>query len=153
LAVSSDPVEGRPVDKTPVRIAITGRVIALVCVLLLVVLFYAPTVRIFLDQQHQIALAEQEIRDRTEEIARLQGELERWDDPAYVRAQARNRLGWVVPGETGYRVVGADGKPLGGGVTVDDGVVEDSGLPGATWWAKLWGSVEAADKPAVKARR
>ena len=37
-------------------------------------------------------------------------------DPDYVRTQARERLGWVVPGETGYRVVGADGKPLGGGL-------------------------------------
>ena len=31
------------------------------------------------------------------------------------QAQARARFGWVMPGETGYRVIGADGKPLADG--------------------------------------
>ena len=35
-----------------------------------------------------------------------------------MKTQARERLGWVVPGEIGYKVVGADGKPLGGGAKI-----------------------------------
>ena len=53
----------------------------------------------------------------------------------------------MVPGETGYRVVDADGKPLGGGaeITAETRLAEKS--PDA-WWSKLWGSVQAADQPA-----
>ena len=74
-------------------------------------------------------------------------ELARWADPAYVRTQARERLGWVVPGETGYRVVDGDGNPLGGGAEIGSSRTMIS-EPQDAWWAKLWGSVEAADKPA-----
>ena len=73
--------------------------------------------------------------------------MRRWDDPDYVRTQARERLGWVVPGETGYRVVDADGKPLGGGSEITAGTSRRDRRRSA-WWSKLWGSVEAADKPA-----
>ena len=71
----------------------------------------------------------------------------RWDRPDYVRTQARERLGWVVPGETGYRVVDANGKPLGGGAEITADTPEPQ-KPQDAWWDKLWGSVEAADKPA-----
>ena len=32
----------------------------------------------------------------------------RWEDPVYVRSQARDRLFYVLPGEISYLVVGAD---------------------------------------------
>ena len=52
-----------------------------------------------------------------------------------------------MPGETGYRVVGPDGKPLGGGAEITAQNKTEAPAPVA-WWSKLWGSVEAADKPA-----
>jgi hypothetical protein len=52
-----------------------------------------------------------------------------------------------VPGETGYTVVGADGKPLGGGAKISAETAPDETVQDA-WWSKLWGSVEAADRPA-----
>ena len=92
-----------------------------------------------------------EIVERQQRITDLQGDLNRWDDPAYVKIQARERLGWVVPGETGFKVVEADGKPLGGGAEIIDQTKPDAPAPQA-WWDKLWGSVEAADKPAPARR-
>ncbi|MDR1834109.1 MAG: septum formation initiator family protein [Propionibacteriaceae bacterium] len=135
-------------DKQP-RLALTGRLIALVCVLALMGLFYAPTIRIYLDQSHQIALQQQAIAERTAEIERLSTELARWEDPAYIKAQARNRLGWVMPGETGYRVIDANGTPLGNGVELQD-TSNTTDLVGTTWWGRMWGSVEAADHPVAK---
>ncbi len=76
----------------------------------------------------------------------------RWDRPDYVRTQARERLGWVVPGETGYKVVDANGKPLGGGAEITADTPEPQ-KPQDAWWAKLWGSVEAADQPAPVKRQ
>src|SRR5206468_7960251 len=84
-------------------------------------------------------------------ITDLQAQIARWNDPAYVATQARERLGWLVPGETGYTVVGADGKPLGGGLTLDSSSPSGPGQQ-QMWWDRMWGSVAAADRPApVKA--
>ena len=126
---------------------LTARAIALAVVLLILTISYATSLRIYFSQAHEIAATKTEIAQRQERIRNLQGELARWDDDAYVRTQARERLGWVVPGETGYTVVGADGKPLGGGaqISAEEGAVEQ---PKDSWWSKLWGSVEAADRPA-----
>ena len=89
-----------------------------------------------------------EYGERQAAIDDLQGQLSRWNDPAYVTAQARERLGWLVPGETGYTVVGADGKPLGGGLTLDSSATVDPEQAQPMWWDRMWGSVAAADKPA-----
>jgi len=116
-------------------------------VLLVLTISYATSLRIYFAQAHEIASTRAEIADRQTRIGELRSELARWDDLDYVRTQARDRLGWVIPGETGYRVVGADGKPLGGGaeITAETAPVEK---PKDAWWAKAWGSVETADKPA-----
>ena len=133
--------------------AVTRRMLVLVVVLLLLAVSFASSLRIYLGQQHELAVAEQAIRDRTAQVSELQSELARWDDPDYVKTQARERLGWVMPGETGYRVIGDDGEPLGGGVTI----LTDQQLPAGEhepmWWDRIWGSIETADAPARKISR
>ena len=127
--------------------SLTARAIALTVVLLILTISYATSLRIYYTQAHDIAAAKAEITERQQRIAVLQGELAKWQDEEYVKTQARQRLGWVVPGETGYKVVDADGKPLGGGAEIS-GEVTTVAEPGDAWWAKLWGSVAAADEPA-----
>jgi cell division protein FtsB len=125
---------------------VTARAIALAVVVVILTISYATSLRIYFAQAHEIAATKAEIAERQQRIRELQGDLARWDDEAYVRTQARERLGWVVPGETGYTVVDADGKPLGGGAAIS---VETADQPAQDyWWSKLWGSVEAADQPA-----
>jgi cell division protein FtsB len=127
--------------------SLTARAIALAVVLLILAVSYATSLRIYFAQAHEIASTKAEIAERQQRIRELQGELTRWDDEAYVRTQARERLGWVVPGETGYTVVDADGKPLGGGAKISAEAVPEEQAQN-TWWSKLWGSVQAADQPA-----
>ena len=115
--------------------------------LLILTISYATSLRIYFAQAHEIASTNAEITERQQRIGALQGELARWGDEAYVRTQARERLGWVVPGEIGYTVVGADGKPVGGGAKITAETAPNEPAQGA-WWSKLWGSVEAADRPA-----
>jgi cell division protein FtsB len=129
------------------RTSFTARAIALAVVLLILTISYATSLRIYFAQAHEIAATQAEIAQRQQRIDDLQTEMTRWQDPDYVRIQARERLGWVMPGETGYRVVGPDGKPLGGGAEITAQNKTEAPAPVA-WWAKLWGSVEAADKPA-----
>ncbi len=129
---------------------VTGRALVLIAVFVLLGLSYASSLRIYLDQQHQLALADQQIAERTERIAELEGELDRWSNPDYVKAQARDRLGWVMPGEIGYRVIGEDGEPIGGGVAIEAEQRLPAGEHDPMWWDKLWGSIRTADAPVRK---
>ena len=86
--------------------------------LLILTISYASSLRIYFSQAHDIAATKAEIAERQQRIVDLEGELAKWQDESYVRTQARERLGWVVPGEIGYKVVDADGKPLGGGAEI-----------------------------------
>jgi cell division protein FtsB len=141
---------GRGLPKLPAGLGLTPRALAVITVLVVLALSYANSLRIYLNQENALANARQQIQQRSERIATLEDELSRWNDPAYVKAQARDRLGWVLPGETGYRVIGADGRPLGGGVVI----VAEQKLPAGEhepmWWDRLWGSIQTADAPAKK---
>lgn len=148
---SSEPVPASHPDRPRGRRAsLTTRAIALAVVVLILTISYASSLRIYFAQAEKIAATRTEIAERQEAITALQGRLSQWDDPAYVRQQARERLGWVVPGEIGFRVIGPDGKPLGGGAQIDP---PDTSVPGEpdAWWLRLRRSLEAADQPAPPA--
>ncbi len=132
---------------------VTRRAMVLGLVIVVLALSYGGSLQIYLGQQHDLAVAEQQIRDRTAQAADLETELDRWNDPDYVRAQARARLGWVMPGETGYRVVGADGQPIGGGVALESERGLAKGERAPVWWDRMLGSIETADAPARKVTR
>src|ERR1700754_2699030 len=130
---------------------LTGRAAVVLLVLGALIVSYAQSLRVWFDQHQQITSLQQEIRDREKRVGELNNEIERWDDNAYVKAQARQRLGWVMPGEVGYRVIGVDGKPGGAPpepTAPSDGTT-DTQKP--TWYTKLWGSVEGAGKPPAPA--
>ena len=76
-----------------------------------------------------------------EEQAQLQSELMRWDDPDFVRQQARERINLVMPGERRYHIMGdlteTDVE------NVADEVSEDE----TEWTDALWESVvESAEE-------
>ena len=140
-------------DKTAVRaraLPITRRAAALFVVLIVLGVSYASSLRVYMNQQRDLAEARIQIAQRTSAIDSLNDQLDRWKDPGYVRIQARERLAWVIPGETGYVVLGEDGKPIDGSSTIGK-QREDQELPDAdAWWVRMWGAVQAADHPAAK---
>lgn len=125
---------------------LTSRAIALAVVLLVLTISYATSLRIYFAQSADIAATQAEISQRQTTIVDLQRDLARWQDDEYVRSQARARLGWVMPGETGFKVIGEDGSPLDGRAEISPARPPEA--PQEAWWDKLWGSVETADKPA-----
>lgn len=142
-----DQGEPEPVDApvTP-RPGITRRAVALIVVVLILVMSYASSLRIWIATEQENAENRAAIERSQARIDELNADLTRWDDPDYVRAQARDRLGWVMPGETGYRVIGPDGKPIGTQLQRPE---VDAGAPvPSTWWERVFGSLEAADEPA-----
>jgi cell division protein FtsB len=150
-AAAAKPVAARK-PKVP-RASLTGRAIALAVVILILVISYASSLRVYFAQAHEIAETKAEIAQRTQVIEELQAERTRWDDPDYVKAQARERLGWVVPGEIGYRVVDAKGNPVGGGEQIEGGTTGTAGPDKSAWWTKLRDSVAAADDPTPPAAK
>lgn len=126
---------------------LTQRALAVIVVVGILLLSYASSVSVYLNQLRQSSEARQQIAQRTESIANLEDEIRRWQDPAYVKAQARERLGWVIPGEIGFRVVDANGKPIGGGSQIDRAGALPDGEHAETWYERVWGSVRTADNP------
>ena len=151
-AVADAPKRTRRLRRPLGHLGFTRRALVLFAVLGVLALSFAGSLRVYLVQRSELALAQQQIADRTARVESLALELERWDDPAYVKAQARTRLGWVMPGEVGYRVIDADGHVLNGSEDIEGvGSSERSDLE-ARWWDKLAGSVRVVDEP-VAARR
>jgi len=126
----------------------TWRLIALAAVAVVLFVSYAGSLRVYFNQQSQLAAARAQIAANQQTIGDLQDELQRWQDPAYVEAQARARLGWVVPGEVGFQVIGPDGKPLSPAANIDAPANVPAGAVTGAWWDRLLGSAAAADNPA-----
>ena len=118
----------------------------LVAVLAVLVVSSASSMRAYLQQRSHIADLRSQIATSQKDITALEREKGRWKDDAFIETQARERFGWVLPGETSYQVIGRDGKPLqrDSSLTDPDSVADP--LPDA-WWKKVHASLETADHP------
>ncbi len=124
----------------------TGRAAVLVLVLAVLTVSYASSLRAYLQQRSHIGELKTQIAEREASIDQLEREKRRWDDPAYVKAQARSRFGYLMPGESGFEVIGADGRPLEAQASLNDPDEVIRTVPKA-WWTAAWESVELAGNP------
>jgi cell division protein FtsB len=118
----------------------------LVLVAAVLVISYASSMRAYLQQRSHINDLKSSIAQHEADISALDDEKKRWDDPAFVEQQARERLGYVMPGETTYLVLDEDGKALAPASQLQDPTTVLSSTPDA-WWGDAWGSVELAGNP------
>ncbi|MHA7218441.1 FtsB family cell division protein [Arthrobacter sp. MDT1-48-3] len=126
-------------EATPIPAkSFSGRLLALAVVLIAVIVLLAPSVSRYLQQQAELDALRADIARQQQEQADYRSELARWDDPAFVRQQARERIFLVMPGETRYLVKGADG--------IEDSTGEGSAADPADlpWVDSLWSSVARA---------
>ncbi|MGH3663537.1 MAG: FtsB family cell division protein [Micromonosporaceae bacterium] len=120
---------------------ITGRAAILALVLSALVLAYAYPVRTYLAQRAEIERLADSQDTQQERIAALEKELAKWEDPEYVRAQARSRLHYIRPDEVPYVVIDTrDNKPGNADLA---GKAPGSG---AAWYDRMWGSLAASDR-------
>jgi hypothetical protein len=107
-----------------------------------------PTVRAYLGQQAELRALATQVTTAEQDEESLEQELDRWQDPAYVAAQARARLGYVMPGETSYRVIDpevvAEDPAADGGAEPTAGPAVPAGGALAPWYQTIWESVQAA---------
>ncbi len=111
---------------------------AVVCVLTLTI---AGPVRTYFAQRTEMKqLAATEARLRAE-IAELEQQKAKLADPVYIAAQARERLGFVKPGDIPYQVQLPPGTVLPG----EPGAEVEAARAGEPWYTSLWHTI--ADAP------
>jgi cell division protein FtsB len=113
--------------------------LALLVVMIAITIMLAPTVKIFFEKRAEIAELQADIAAKQSQQDDLRRQVSRWQDPNYVKQQARDRINMVMPGETGYWVFGSD-LPAGsaGGAAGAGSAQDPAELP---WVDSLWDSI------------
>jgi cell division protein FtsB len=125
-------------DPVPAK-AFSGRLLALGVVMIAITILLAPTVKIFLDKRAEIAALQADIAAKQTKQEDLKRQVSRWQDPNYVKQQARDRINMVMPGETGYWVFGSDLPAAQSGSAAGAASAQDpANLP---WVDALWESI------------
>ncbi|WP_239526010.1 septum formation initiator family protein [Microbacterium sp. B35-30] len=139
------PVSGRrPVD---VRgwlggIRLSGFMVIMMGLVVLAAFVLVPTIGTYVDQRQQVAALEAAVQLSRDEVADLESQRERWQDPAYITTQARERLYYVQPGEVVYLV--DDDLPPELEPQEQEPVSDELQAADADWMAKLMRSVTEA---------
>jgi cell division protein FtsB len=126
------------------------RALALFLIALVAFAVLAPTLRFAVAQQEQLRELNAAVADAEERNADLERQLARWQDPDYVQAQARDRLGYVMPGEIPYVVV--DPETVTGGESPAEAEAAERAAERAAatpWYLRTWESVQVAGESAV----
>jgi cell division protein FtsB len=95
------------------NIRLSSFTVMILGLLVLGVIVLAPSLKLLIQQRTQIANLEKSVAAQKHAVSSLKGEVARWDDPAYIEAQARNRLLFVFPGEYSFLVIPESGAGLG----------------------------------------
>lgn len=119
---------------------LTRRAAVLALVVCALVLSLAYPLKQYLAQRGQIAQLEQANAQKQKQVDELSRRKQQLQDPDYIKMLARQRLQFVVPGETQFVIVD---KGQSGGA---DGSGKAGGKAGGQWYSKLWGSVQTADR-------
>ncbi|PYC82738.1 acyl-phosphate glycerol 3-phosphate acyltransferase [Streptomyces tateyamensis] len=130
--------------KFPGRPRFTSRATVLVLVLCSLVAILAYPTRQFISQRAEINAQRAKAEQARQEVQRLTTEKARWQDPEFVKAQARSRLHYALPGETPF--VSVDPAPTAGpthpaGTAAGPAQPAKAALP---WYATVWDSVDTA---------
>jgi cell division protein FtsB len=139
------PVSGRrPVD---VRgwlggIRLSGFMVIMMGLVVLAAFVLVPTIGTYVDQRQQVVALQEAVQLSRDEVADLESQRERWQDPAYITTQARERLYYVQPGEVVYLV--DDDLPPELEPQEREPVSDELQAADADWMAKLVRSVTEA---------
>lgn len=129
-------------------IRLSGFSILVLALLVLSIVVLAPGLRVLLEQRQQIAALQASVAAQKDAVAGLQGQRARWSDPAYIKAQARDRLFYVMPGEYPYLIIDDGSAGQAGDPAPASAVLKETHVD---WAASLLSSYLAAglsDAPA-----
>ena len=119
------------------RSRLTGRAALLALVLCSLIVALAYPIRQYVSQRAEIADLEREQEQARARVEQLRDLKARWQDDAYAKQQIRERLHYVMPGETGYVVIDPDAAKQSR---------TNLGAAARPWYANVWDGVDKSDR-------
>jgi hypothetical protein len=108
-------------------------------VLFAIAVTLAPPTQHYFAQRAQISALEASVASNRAKLLEARAELERWNDPDYVRSQARTRLHFVLPGERQYIILGAGNEASS---TTEGAAPINEDFPlGVPWYSRIISSI------------
>jgi cell division protein FtsB len=115
----------------------SNRVLALSAIFFILALTIAPPVKHYFTQRAQISALKAELSADNTALEKAREELLLWQDPEYIKSQARERLHFVLPGERQYIVTdGEKNQQLNGTTKIASSLAD-----GQPWYARLIASI------------
>ena len=118
-----------------------NRALAFIAILFVLTLAIAPPIKHYFTQRAQISALESQLSADNVALQKAREELLRWQDPEYIKSQARERLHFVLPGERQYIVVDGSTTRLEETTTQVASALTD----GQPWYARLIASISETD--------
>jgi cell division protein FtsB len=115
----------------------SNRVLALSAIFFVLALTIAPPVKHYFTQRAQISALKAELSADNTALQKAREELLLWQDPEYIKSQARERLHFVLPGERQYIVTDGQTNTSQNGSTKIASTLAD----GQPWYARLIASI------------
>ena len=115
----------------------SNRVLALSAILFILALTIAPPVKHYFTQRAQISALKAQLSADNTALEKAREELLLWQDPEYIKSQARERLHFVLPGERQYIVTDGEKNQQQNGTTK----IASSLADGQPWYARLIASI------------
>ena len=117
-----------------------NRALAFIVIIFILTLAIAPPVKHYFTQRAQINSLESQLSADNVALQKAREELLLWQDPEYIKSQARERLHFVLPGERQYIVVDGSITPTQENTTEIASALTD----GQPWYARLIASISEA---------
>ena len=119
----------------------SGRTLAIVLSAALALILVAPTFFNYLEQQRSLHQAQEELEAVQAHNAELDKQLKLWNNEDYVKAQARGRLGYVVPGETLYVITGDEEGSAADRLEARTAELQKIRRQSIPWYMTMWDAV------------
>ena len=115
----------------------SNRLLALSAILFFLALTIAPPVKHYFTQRAQISALKSQLSADQLALQKARKELLLWQDPEYIKSQARERLHFVMPGERQYIVTNRQTDATQNGTTK----IASSLTDGQPWYSRLIASI------------
>ncbi len=115
----------------------SNRILALSVIFFILALTIAPPVKHYFTQRAQISALKSQLSADNTALQKAREELTLWQDPEYVKSQARERLHVVMPGERQYIVTEGETEAGQNGTTK----IANSLADGQPWYSRLIASI------------
>jgi cell division protein FtsB len=120
---------------------LSGFALSMLALIVAALLVLAAPLKTLIEQRQTIAQLEASVADAHDAVDDLNEQVARWSDPAYIQAQARERLYYVLPGDVSYLIVGEAETATGDGqLPISDEIQTTQ----TDWIGGLLGSVYTA---------